>query len=108
MFCKLIRNGAYGYELLTEGQGAFFVIKVLQTSSNKIAVCAFVVYIVPPDFPFITEKKLRTHISSQLFWLFKRAIINFLNSTGSTTSTIGPKLSMRITISVSSDLLYLI
>ena len=40
-----IKRGPEGINIcckcLYDGQGAFFVIKVLQTSSNKIAVCAF-------------------------------------------------------------------
>lgn len=62
--------------------------------------------ILPLFFSLITEKKLRTQESSQLFCIFKRFLINSANESGAMTFTMGPKDKMRITSSVSSSSLY--
>lgn len=75
--------------------------------SEQIAVGVFLSAIVSTSKRKITEKKLRTHPSPQLFCFFSLSFINSVNESGEMTFIIGPKESILMTISVSSYLSYL-
>lgn len=60
-------------------------------------------HILPVVPKFCTEKKLRTHLSPQLFCLMRRSRMSVRKRSGASTSTRGPKESTRTSSSVSSS-----
>lgn len=87
-------------EALAYAAGSAHAHRCALTSTGKKLTCK---HILPFPPNFCTEKKLRAHLSPQLFCLIKRPRISARKRSGESTSTRGPKENTRTSISSSSS-----